>query len=48
MNGYAIFIDMEAFYKRHGHWVDGKRIEWISSPEAINVESSPIKKASYL
>ena len=48
MSGYAIFIDWEAQTKRHGEWKEGKRLQWLSSPEAINVDSSPIKKAAYL
>ena len=48
MSGFAIFINMEEQTKRHGEWKDGKRIQWLSSPEAINVEASPIKKSSYL
>lgn len=48
MSGYAIFIDMEEYTKRHGEWKDGKRVQWLSSPEAINVERSPIKKSAYV
>lgn len=48
MSGYAIFLNMEEYTKRHGEWKEGKRIQWLSSPEAINVDSSPIKKASYV
>jgi hypothetical protein len=48
MNGFAIFIDITASTKRHGEWRDGKRVNWISNPEQINVNSSPIKKSSYL
>lgn len=48
MNGFAIFIDIEKQTKCHGEWKDGKRIQWISSPEAINVDSSPIKRLSYI
>lgn len=48
MCGFAIFIDMQAWTKRHGEWREGKRIQWLSSPEAITVDSSPIKKLSYI
>ena len=36
--GYAIYIDIEAQTKRHGEWRDGKRTQWLSSPEAINTD----------
>lgn len=48
MNGFAIFINMEESTKRHGEWKDGKRIQWLSSPEAIQTDSSPIKRVSYM
>lgn len=48
MSGYAIFLNMEEYTKRHGEWKEGKRIQWLSSPEAINVDSSPIKRPSYV
>lgn len=48
MSGYAIFIDVEASTKRHGEWKEGKRTQWLTSAEAINVDSSPIKKLSYI
>ena len=48
MSGYAIYIDVEASTKRHGMWKEGKRTEWLTSAEAINVDSSPIKKLSYI
>ena len=47
-NGVAVFIEPAERTKRHGEWKNGKRITWISSPEQINTESSPIKKLSYL
>lgn len=48
MGGISIFINIEESTKRHGRWVDGKRVEWIGNPEHINVNSSPIKRLSYL
>lgn len=48
MEGYAIFINMEEKTKRHGEWKDGIRITWLSSPEDITTEISPIKRLSYL
>jgi hypothetical protein len=48
MNGISIFIDIEASTKRHGRYVDGKRVEWIGNPEHINVDASPIKRLSYI
>eukprot|EP00347_Sterkiella_histriomuscorum_P018187 403346458 len=46
--GYAIYIDIEAQTKRHGEWRDGKRTQWLSSPEAINTDQSPIKRLSHV
>ena len=37
MSGYAIYLNMEEYTKRHGEWKEGKRIQWLSSPEHINV-----------
>ena len=48
MCGYAIYIDIDEKTKRHGEWKEGKRTQWLSSPEAINVDASPIKKSSYV
>jgi hypothetical protein len=47
MHGFAIYIDVAESTKRHGEWREGKRIQWLSSPESIQVDSSPIKKFSY-
>ena len=35
MHGFAIFIDVEKSFKRHGEWREGKRIAWLSSAENI-------------
>ena len=48
MDGYAIYLNYEELTKRHGEWRDGKRVQWLSSPEVITKDASPIKKASYL
>lgn len=48
MDGYAIFLNMEEMTKRHGEWRDGVRVQWLSSPEVITVDASPVKKSSYV
>lgn len=48
MNGFAIFINIEEKTKRHGEWKEGKRTQWLSSPEAIQTDNSPIKRLSYM
>lgn len=48
MDGFAIYIDMEAKTKRHGEWRDGKRKQWLSGPESIPTDGSPVKRPSYL
>ena len=48
MDGFAIYVDMEEKTKRHGEWREGKRKTWLSGPEAIQTDGSPIKKVSYM
>lgn len=48
MDGYAIYLNMEEMTKRHGEWRDGVRTQWLSSPEVITVDASPIKKVAYV
>ena len=44
MEGYAIYLNMTEMTKRHGEWKDGKRTNWISNPEVITNDPSPVKK----
>lgn len=46
-HGIGIYIDMEERTKRHGEWIDGKRVSWLSSAEEIDTSGSPVKSMTY-
>jgi hypothetical protein len=48
MHGLGLFLNMEEMNKRQGEWKDGKRAQWLTGPESINTEMSPVKRSSYM
>jgi len=47
-HGIGIYIDMQEMTKRHGEWKEGKRMCWLSGPQEIETNGSPVKALAHM